>query len=175
MSKIIKAEIPYDALSARYIEEGAFVDCYYVEIPKKIALEKFIKAFYTTTLFKIERTILSFVTSRSATNKEAVELSLGESDSYSIWTVESRTSNQIILCDFTKKTRSWLMVQVSLTKEAVTTRLFFGSVVVPKKVSDNGHGSFGILFHLFGGFHRVYSKALLNASYKNLLRSNEAI
>lgn len=175
MSKIITTQIPYDALTAKYIEEGAFVDCYSVEIPMEITLDEYIKAFYTTSLFKIERAILSVITSRPATNSEAVEFSLGRTESYSIWTVESRSSNQILLCDFTDKTRSWLMVKTSRTEEVVTTRLFFGSVVIPKKVSDSGNRSFGILFHLFGGFHRIYSKALLNASYRNLLKNKKGL
>ena len=175
MSKIIEAEIPSHALSAKYLEEGAFVDCYYIEIPEEITLDKYIEAFYTTPLFKVERTILSIATFKSATDRDAAELSLGKSSSYSIWTVESRKSNQVLLCDFTRKTRSWLMVKTSKNEDSVISRLFFGSVVVPSKVSESGHASFGLLFHLFSRFHLSYSKALLNAAYKKLLRKNKHI
>jgi len=170
MSKIIEAETPSDALSAKYLEDGAFVDCYYIDFPEEITLDRYIEAFYTTSLFKVERTILSIVTFKQTTDSEAAELSLGKSNSYSIWTVESRNSNQILLCDFTKKTRSWLMVKTLKNEETVISRLFFGSVVVPSKVSKSGHASFGLLFHLFSRFHLSYSKALLNSAYKNLLR-----
>lgn len=169
MSNIIEAEIPPDALSARYVEEAAFVDCYYIEIPKEITLDRYIEAFYTTPLFKVERTILSIATFKAASDREAAELSLEKSNSYSIWTVENRNSNQIILRDFTKKTRSWLMVKTLKNEESVISRLFFGSVVVPSKVSDSGHASFGVLFHLLSRFHLWYSKALLKAAYKKLL------
>jgi len=50
------------------------------------------------------------------------------------------------------------------------TRLYFGFVVVPKSVSKNGQGSFGVMFNLLDKFHGVYSRALLNAAYKRLLR-----
>ncbi len=170
MSKIIEAEIPSDVLPAKYVDEGAFVDCYYIEIPKDVSLAQYIEAFYTSSLFKVERGILSLVASKSAVDSDAVELSLGESERYSIWTVENRASNQILLCDFTKNTRSWLMVESLKTSDIVTTRLFFGSVVIPKKISANGDSSFGVLFHSLSWFHQIYSKALLNAAYKKLLR-----
>ena len=125
-------------------------------------------------MFKVERTILSIATFRLALDNEAVELSLGESESYSIWTVENRLTNQIILRDITKKTRSWLMVQNSRANEANTTRLFFGSVVIPKEASENEQATFGFLFHVFGRFHQLYSKALLNAAYNKLLRKDNS-
>lgn len=170
MSKIIETEIPFDALSAAYLDAGAFVDCYYIDIPKEVTLEQYIKAFYTTPLFKVERSILSLATFKLAKDSEAIELSLGKAKSYSIWTVENRDTDQIILCEFTENTRSWLRVNVIKTAGVTTTRLFFGSVVIPKKGSENGDVKFGFLFHLLGKFHQIYSKALLSAAYKKLLR-----
>ncbi|MEH6450534.1 MAG: hypothetical protein V7765_17820 [Oleispira sp.] len=169
MPKVIATELPSDALSTSYQEQGAFVDCYYMDIAKDISLEQYIQAFYTTTLFKLERSLLSLATFKRTKDVEAVELSLGKSDQYSIWTVEGRESNQIMLRDFTGNTRSWLMVQKP-NENQMGTRLYFGSVVVPKSVSKNGQGSFGVLFHLLDKFHEVYSRALLNAAYRKLLR-----
>jgi hypothetical protein len=172
MSKILEAEIPNNALSARYKKEGAFVDCYYIDIPNDVTLEQYIKAFYTTPPFKVERTILSIITRRSATDQDAAELALGNSERYSIWTVEDRDINQILLREFTGATRSCLMVEPSSTDTEAMTRLFFGSVVIPKKVLENGQGSFGLLFHLLGGFHKLYSKVLLKAAFNKLLKNS---
>jgi hypothetical protein len=169
MPKVIETELPSNALSATYKERGAFVDCYYIDIVKDISLDDYIQAFYTTTLFKLERSLLSLATFKRVMDSEAVELSTGKSDTYSIWTVEGRESNQIILRDFTSSTRSWLMVQKPNDNE-MSTRLYFGSVVVPKDKTKNGKASFGVLFHLLDKFHQVYSKLLLNAAYKKLLR-----
>jgi len=172
MSKIVQAAVPCHALSAKYMQQGAFVDCYYIDIPKEVSLDNYIKAFYTTFLFKIERTILSLATFKQAIDMHAVELSLGTSENYSVWTVEGRVSDQIMLRDFTGKTRSWLMVQKSRVNEGTFTRLYFGSVVVPKAVSANGQAKFGFIFHVLGKFHQLYSRALLNAAYNKLLSPN---
>ena len=169
MPKVIASELPTHALSAPYQEQGAFVDCYYIDIAKDISLDEYIQAFYTTSIFKLERSLLSLAMLKRTKDDEAVELSRGRSDNYSIWTVEGRESNQIMLRDFTGNTRSWLMVEKSSGSE-ISTRLYFGSVVMPKGKVENVQASFGVLFHLFGKFHQVYSRALLNAAYRKLLR-----
>ena len=167
MPKVFETELPSNALSAIYKEQGAFVDCYYMDIAKDVGLDDYIQAFYTTTLFKLERSLLSLATFKRAVDSEAVELSTGKSDTYSIWTVEGRESDQIMLRDFTSSTRSWLMVQKPRDNE-MSTRLYFGSVVVPKNKTKSGQASFGVLFHLLGKFHLLYSQALLSAAYRKL-------
>lgn len=168
MPNVFTTELPKSALSASYQGQGAFVDCYYLDIDQDISLDKYIQAFYTTPVFKLERSLLSLATFKRTNDDDALELSLGKSDRYSIWTVEGRETNQILMRDFTGNTRSWLMVEKASDNE-MKTRLYFGSVVVPKGKTENGQASFGGLFHLLGKFHQVYSKALLSAAYKKLL------
>ena len=174
MFNIIQETIPCDALAVKYINDGAFADCYCINIGNKISLKRFINTFYTTKLFKIERTVLSMITTKLTADKDAIKLSLGETESYSIWTVESRTSNQILLRDITGRTRSWLMVK-HIGSTEMTTRLYFGSVVIPKYVSENGQVKFGTIFNVISGFHKVYSKLLLHAAYKKLLKEDGLI
>ncbi len=174
MSKVFETELPSHALTASYKEQRAFVDCYYMDIGKEISLDKYIQAFYTTPLFKLERSLLSLATFKHGKDDDALQLSLGNIDHYSVWMVEGREPNQIMLRDFTGITRSWLMVEEvsgSNSDSEMSTRLYFGSVVVPKGVTESGQGSFGVLFHLFGKFHQLYSKALINAAYRRLLNT----
>jgi len=173
MSKIVETEVPYNALSAQCEKQGAFVDCYYIDIRKEVTLESYLRAFYTTSLFKTERAILSIATFKPAFDAQAVELALGTSENYSVWTVETRLPNQIMLREFTGRTRSWLMAQKSSANEATLTRLYFGSVVLPKAVSESGKSAFGLFFHVLSGFHQIYSRALLSAAYKKLLRNDK--
>ena len=170
MPKVFTTELPKSALSSSYQAQGAFVDCYYLDIDQDIGLGKYIQAFYTTPLFKLERSLLSLATFKRAGDDDALELSLGKSDRYSIWTVEEREKNQILMREFTGNTRSWFMVKKANGSET-KTRLYFGSVVVPKGKTKNGQASFGGLFHLLGSFHQIYSKALLSAAYKRLLNN----
>ncbi len=171
MPKVNECELPNIALSAGYKTQGAFVDCYYSEIAKDVSLDEYIQAFYTTPLFKLERSLLSLATFKCASDHDALALSLGKSECYSIWTVEGREANQILMRDFTGNTRSWLMVKKASAGGA-GTRLYFGSVVVPKGTSENGKKSFGNFFHLFDKFHQVYSRALLSAAYRKLMIIN---
>ena len=166
MTQIHTSDLPSNALLEKYKQAGAFVDCYYINMNKQVTLAEYIHAFYTTPIFKIERTILSIFARRPSSDSQAKELSLGNSDTFSIWSVEQRLENQILLCEFTGNTRSWLMVATSKT-DASNTRLYFGSTVIPKE-SDDGKKTFGVLFHLLGGFHRLYSRALLKAAAKKV-------
>lgn len=168
MAGIRKGKLPETAFSVLYANEGAFSDCYFIDIYQAVSLQKYILAFYTTPLFKVERAILSLIARKHSSDDDVRELSLGNTECFSAWTVEMRSSNQILLCDITGKTRSWLMVESLSNEKPLATRLYFGSVVTPRKTSKNGRKSFGVLFHLLGGFHRLYSRALLKSAFTNL-------
>ncbi|MDH5229949.1 MAG: hypothetical protein OEY38_07820 [Gammaproteobacteria bacterium] len=173
MSKVQTGKLPVMALSFRYKKKGAFSDCFFIDVSRKVSLEEYIVAFYTTPLFKIERSILSVFALKASTDQNAKQLSLGHTRKYSAWTVEERSPNQILLCDFSNRTRSWLMVQNLEDSHPTTTRLYFGSIVMPKARSKTATPSFGILFHMFGKFHNLYSRALLKAAYKKLHKTSD--
>lgn len=125
-------------------------------------------AFYTTWLFRLERRILRLAVARPSTDEEARELACGERDSFAAWHVEARAPGQLLMCDFTGRTRSWLMVAPAAGTPG--TRLYFGSVVVP--VSDPGPGKPGLgpVHGRLIGFHKFYSRMLLGAAARRLAR-----
>lgn len=165
MTAILPCELPKGALLARYRDKGGFTDCYRVEVPMEIDLARFIAAFYTTWLFKIERAILAKVLRRPSTDSQARQLAGGTRTQFAAWDVEARQEHQILLCDMHGRTRSWLMVVADPDQGAVPmTRLYFGSAVVALR-SD---GSMGFAFHALLGFHRLYSRALLRAAIQRL-------
>lgn len=165
---ITEIEVPSNALTAKFRQQGDFVDCYCIDIKKSIDLELFIKAFYTSRAFILERTLLSLLTLKPTFDRHAQLLAEGKQDTFSIWSVEERVKEQILLKEFTNHTKSWLMIHK--WDSADITRLCFGSVVVANKVDTNGKGNFGLMFHLLGGFHRLYSRVLLNSAYRKLLQ-----
>jgi hypothetical protein len=63
------------------------------------------------------------------------------------------------------------MSAVTKDGNSSTTRLYFGSAVVPKVDRASGRASFGIAFHMLSGFHRIYSRALLRSARSRLLHS----
>lgn len=158
MVRIIQQELPEKALLVRYVGAG-HTDCYATDINGDVAFGPYVEAFYTSWLFKVERAILRLA-KHPSTDGEVVELAAGSRDHFAAWVVEDRNANQILMCDMSGRTRSWLMVE----PQNGGTRLYFGSAVVP----DQKTGQMGFLFKALMGFHKLYSVLLLKAAVRNL-------
>src|SRR5690606_23891341 len=113
-----------------------------------------------TPLFQLERLILKFLVSKPSTDLQAKQTANGEIDKFAAWTVEARSENELLMCDFLSRTRSWFMTE----NDGAKTKLYFGSAVVPK----GGSESLGFGFRTLLGFHKIYSVLLL-ASAKSKL------
>ena len=163
MSIVTPCPIPEGSLLAAYPPRGAYTDCYATEVPGAVSHQAFVTAFYTSWLFKLERLILRWAVSRPSTDAEAARLATGALDRFSAWTVEGRAENEILLCDYTGRTRSWLMVRDESEGHAAKTRLYFGSAVVPES-GPNADRKLGFPFDLLLDFHKAYSVALLHAA-----------
>ena len=123
-----RCALPEAALSQRYRASGAYTDCFCAELPRPVTHAQFVEAFYTTWLFKLERWILRVCVARPSTDGEARALARGERNSFAAWSWR-RARNQILLRDFTGRTRSWLMV--TSAERPPGSRLYFGSVSFP--------------------------------------------
>ena len=168
MITIHAGALPGNALLTKYVNEGAFTDCYRMDIPASVAFEDYVEAFYTSGLFRIERTLLGLAAGRRSTDKEARQLAVGLRDRFSAWSVEGRAKGQLLLCDFTGRTRSWLMSEEREVGGKPGARLYFGSAVMPLSRNASGVPSFGFAFHALSGFHRLYSRALMSAASSRL-------
>ncbi|TWO70147.1 hypothetical protein FN976_16260 [Caenimonas sedimenti] len=151
----------------RHQHAGAYADCYATDIARAVTHAEFVEAFYTTRLFKAERFILRWLASKPSSDAQARQLAAGERDTFAAWTVEGRAPGQLMLADFSGRTRSWLMV--GPVEGAAGTRLYFGSAVVPGKAAgDGGRARMGFLFRALLGFHKLYSRALLRSARARL-------
>lgn len=168
MSAIQVAELPDNALLQHYVLTGAFTDCYCMDLPQDISLAEYIEAFYTSTVFKVERQILALLAGKPASDLTARQLAQEQAIHFSAWRVEGRSADQLLLCDMWGRTRSWLMVTPSNLAPSGSTRLYFGSAVLPQSVSASGQASFGIGFHALSGFHRLYTRALMRSAQSRL-------
>ena len=156
---VAPAELPDGALLERYRAEGGHVDCYVAEVPRSVDLGQLITAFYTSAAFRPERWLISAVLGKKAQDSDVARLAAGETTRFSAWSVEARCDVQILLCDYQGRTRSWLMVKPI----DGGTRLHFGSAVVAqKRPADRA------IFSALLGFHRFYSRVLLNSAVKRL-------
>lgn len=164
MPDIVDCELPQNALLRIY--SGDYTDCYATDIPRRVTHADFVAAFYNTRLFKLERLVLTLI-GKSSTDDGARELADGKRDDYAAWTVERRAIDQLLLCDFQGKTRSWLMVEPRETG----TRLYFGSAVIKRIGSGAGEKRMSGGFRALLGFHQRYSRGLLDAACRALLRA----
>jgi hypothetical protein len=168
MPKIRSCRLPSDSLLNRYVASGAYADCYVTEVARAVSLPEFVEAFYTTAMFKLERLMLRLFVSRPSTDTQAGQLARGELSSFAAWSVEGRGADQLLLSDFTGRTKSWLMVAAPENPDSIGTRLYFGSAVVPVRNAKTGRKGLGPVFGALLGFHRLYSRVLLRAAGRRL-------
>jgi len=159
---------PEDALLNRYNRLGGYTDCYSVEVPFLVPFGTFVEAFYTTWIFKLERLILKLLVAKPSSDAQARQLAKGKINKFAAWTVEDKADNQLMMCDFQKKTRSFFMVRPHGEN---STRLFFGSAIVATEQSKQGDPTLSLFFKCLLGFHKYYSIILLSAARRKLAKS----
>lgn len=161
MFLIEKCMIPTNTTLASYSMDGAYADCYSTELAWNVTFPEYVFTFYTTSLFKLERFILKWAVSKRSTDLQARQLANGEIEKFAAWSVENRSENEILMCDYLGRTRSWLMVAPMNTASGPRTRLYFGSAVVPIRNPKTGKLATGFGFQALLAFHKVYSVLLL--------------
>ena len=161
--------LPEGSLLSDVARSGAYVDCFVAEVAAAVALERFVAAFYTTRLFKLERWILGWAIGRPSTDMQAAELASGRIDTFAAWRVEQRRDDELLLRAVDGRTRSWLRVEPIDPSGAAGTRLYFGSAVDPVPDRKTGKPTLGPAFRWLLGLHRLYSVLLLRAAAARLL------
>ncbi|MGB8326893.1 MAG: hypothetical protein WCE48_04870 [Steroidobacteraceae bacterium] len=175
MTSVRSCELPEVALLRKYQVGRSYADCYVTEVGGSVSQSAFVEAFYTTPLFKVERAILKWLAARPSSDPEARQLAEGTTNSFAAWRVEGRNADQLLLADFTGRTKSWLMVApVGGPGAGSQTRLYFGSAVVPRTERGSGLRRMGFSFHALLGFHRLYSRLLLGAARSRVLTNRRA-
>ena len=166
MNFIQPCTLPENALLRTYHGQQGYADCYFTDVEGTVTQREFVEAFYTTPLFKVERLLLGFLARRPSSDDGARRLAEGSTNSFAAWRVEGRADDQLLLCDHTGRTRSWLMVSAAPGDAApLRTRLHFGSAVVPRASrAGASKRTMGFAFHALLGFHRLYSRLLLGAA-----------
>jgi len=168
MNPVILRPLPEHALLAAYHAKGDYTDCFTIDVVGAISQQQFVTAFYTSRLFKAERFILKWLVAKPSTHRQVEQLAAGSIDGFAAWTVEGRKSDQLLMCDYQGRTRSWLMVESVEGDVEPATRLFFGTGVVSATDRKTGRKSMPLPFRLLLGFHRQYARALLRSAVNNL-------
>jgi hypothetical protein len=166
MAAVRPMPLPDVALLCAYRDRGAYTDCYGLDVEGTIMQADYIRAFYTSPLFKVERFILKWAVDKPSTDADVAALAEGESNIFAAWTIEERTADQIMLCDFQSRTRSWLMI-LPLGGGA-KTRLYFGTAVVPLRPNGKKDSAFSFGFRLLVPVHQLYARALVQAAARQI-------
>ncbi|MEQ1490784.1 MAG: hypothetical protein ABL932_09590 [Terricaulis sp.] len=165
MTTITSRDLPDGALLRAYVDRGAYTDCFATDVAASVSLAAFVEAFYTSAAFKCERFVLRWVVAKPSSDEDARRLARGESEKFAAWTVEGRAADQLLVCDYLSRTRSWLMVEPI----AGGTRLYFGSAVVPVGIGS-GRARLGFPFNALLPFHKLYAQVLLGAARGRVLK-----
>jgi hypothetical protein len=160
--------LPENVLLVRYADGGGYADCFVTDVPFSVSHAEYVEAFYTSWLFKLERLVLLLV-AKPSTDGDARQLARGERTSFAAWSVEARAPDQLLVCDYQGKTRSWLMIEPGVDKGAAITRLYFGTGIVPATDRDSGDRRMSLFFRLLLPFHKQYARALLRAARARLV------
>lgn len=165
MFSIEKCPVPADTMLGKYLVNGAYTDCYMTEISGQVHFPEFIFSFYTTSLFKLERFILKLSVSKPSTDVQARQLADCEINRFAAWHVENRSENEMLMCDFLGRTRSWFkVIPISQTR----TQLYFGSAISSSQNPKTGKLSLGFGYKALLGFHQIYSMLLLYSARSRL-------
>ena len=165
VSSPIQAQpLPRHALLQRYAGDGGYADCFVTEVPIPVSHAEFVTAFYSSWLFKLERLVLTTLVFKPSSDQQAAQLARGERAAFAAWTVEARAPDELLVCDYQGKTRSWLMIE----KIDGGTRLYFGTGIVPVTDRHTGQRRLSAGFRALLPFHRRYARALLNAARARL-------
>lgn len=168
MNSIKATDVPESAFLKRYADHpDCITDAYVTEIAFETGLPALLYHFYTSWLFRLERWVLERGLRISISDQDARDLALGQTNSFAVWEVEDRDETQALLRVRTGRFCSWFMVEQSALE---STRLYFGSAVLPR---EDGQSP-GLSIRALYGFHVLYSRALLSAARKSLIREAES-
>ena len=142
-----------------------YTDCFVARVSRDVTFPAYVESFYTTRLFKLERWILAWLISSPSSDEEARQLSRNEIQSFAAWKEHRRSDNQLIMMDFRQQTCSWFMV----LRDDSGSLLYFGSAVMRGPEGSAGR-KMKWTYRSLMGFHRLYSRALLQAAARRLSR-----
>lgn len=168
MMSVETGPIPENGLLNAYARQpGCYTDCFYVDVPGTVKFSDYVHAFFNTPVFRLERKILGLFASSPSVDKDVADLASGAGDTLAMWKVEARDATQVIMAVGKSPIKTWLMSHESSASSGAT-RLYFGSAVQPLEHSPSGAPRIGRMFHIFLGFHKLYSRILLWSAKRNL-------
>lgn len=169
-ARVQQIPVPTDSfLHDQVLMRNAYADCFMVRIAGTVTFSAYVEAFYTTPIFKAERLILRLLARQPSTDQQARELAMGTRDTFAVWRVERRSPTELLLVE--GRTCSWFRILPPGSDGEHNTVLMFGSAIFAAKKARGGKPQLGIWFKLLIGPHLIYSRLLLAAARRRLIRT----
>ena len=165
---IDEAPLPQGALLQAFADRGEYTDCFVTRVNATVPFPLYVESFYTTALFKAERLLLRWFIARPSTDDEAGRLARNELHAFAAWREHGRRDNQLVMMDFRGQTCSWFM----LAPDGDGSLLYFGSAVMRNRETTAGK-KMKWSYRALLGFHRLYSRALLQSARARVLAKLE--
>lgn len=169
MPFVSKFPLPDHALLSKYVDQpNAYTDCYGIDLPGPCDIHSYVRGFYTGRLFRVERWFIGAIVRYKSSDQQLDAMLAGQSDRFSAWTIEDRGEDQLLMCDYQKRTRSWFMVEP--VKNG--TRLYFGTAVVKTDYLNSKSEILApYIFRMLLPFHKLYARLLLRGAIKSIRHS----
>lgn len=169
MFQITQIPLPETALLSRYAGRlGHHTDCFETNVNTPVSIGHFVEAFFNSPILRLERKLLSLFLP-SSNDAQVHALAYGGGDTLSGWEVEDRNDQQLLLTVMGGGIRTWLMVEDANG----TTRLLFGSAVIPRN-AESAEPKIGWPITALMGFHKLYSRIVLAAAKWQLKRGTRS-
>ena len=163
-------QIPQECLLRAYeLTDGCYTDCYQIDVDGPPDFQRYIRLFFDTWIFRLERRILALSGQKFATTEDVEALACGEIDRFAAWRVEKRTANELLMTAQKGRIRTWLYLPAD-RNDLDKTRLMFGSAVLPVETGDASKKRLGWVIRFLLPFHRFYSRLLLKAAARDWSR-----
>lgn len=131
-------------------------------------MHEYVSAFYSSSLFVLERFILKWAVSKPSSRSDIEALAQGTTTTFAAWAVEARRPGELLLKDYLGRTCSWLKCDLASSDGAIETALFFGSAVIFSGSADAQENRSDMLYRALLPFHRLYSRGLLWSAKRKL-------
>ncbi|MEM9969681.1 MAG: hypothetical protein AAF762_01095 [Pseudomonadota bacterium] len=149
-----RREVPAASLISPYVDGSNFVDAYFVARPG-VALPNYVDRFFTTPIFRLERSILRLTGGVPSEDQQVAALASGTGEVMASWRVEARSDDELLLVVPGTPIRTWLAVD--------DRGIWFGSVIVA-----GPDGNIPFMIRALIPFHALYSRVLLWAAARRM-------
>ncbi len=173
MFSIKSSPLPEGAfLQNEITDPEVYADCFYADLPRRVTLQQYIRAYFDAPVFRAERVILKHALSSPSTTEDVHNLAKGTGTSLAAWHMTHRDNEQILLAIPKGPVRTWLMVTKHPSKTG-HSRLYFGTALVPPSNPRKSQLKIPPVYRFFIGPHRLYSRLLLSQAIRALRTAPE--